>query len=307
MKLILDTDPGVDDAMTYFYAHAHPAIDLIGITTVFGNVTTQNATRNATWLTQMSHADTVVVPGADRPLQIKPNGPSDFVHGPGGFGDVDIGKVEVAETTEDAASYLARMARETPGDITVCAIGPLTNIAQAIALDPSFVSNLKSLVIMGGSLDAGGNITEFAEANFWNDPHAADAVLNAQGDVDIVIVGLDVTTKIAFFEHDFDDIATASPVAGDFLRQIGKFYLRFYETVTGIYQAYLHDPAALIAAQMPGLFEMYETPLSITCEGKEIGQMLRSNAPHRPKCRVAMTVDANAVIATFKDIVGRNP
>uniref|UniRef100_A0AAN0M9V0 Nucleoside hydrolase n=1 Tax=Yoonia rhodophyticola TaxID=3137370 RepID=A0AAN0M9V0_9RHOB len=94
MKLIIDTDPGIDDAMAYFYAHAHPDIDLVALTTVFGNVTTDDATRNALWLTQMSKARTEVYQGSDKPLQIVPNRPSDHVHGPHGFGDVQTDMTE---------------------------------------------------------------------------------------------------------------------------------------------------------------------------------------------------------------------
>ncbi len=305
MQLILDTDPGVDDAMTYFYAHAHAGIDLRAMTTVFGNVTVETATRNALWLAHATGAGTRVHQGSDAPLSIAPNRPSDYVHGPNGFGDVELGDFSATPEVEEAASYLVRAAAGAPGQLTLCAIGPLTNVARAVQLDPDFVGNLKQLVIMGGSLDAGGNVTSHAEANFWNDPHAADIVLNAPGGGRVVIVGLDVTTQIAFGASDFDALAQAAPRAGDFLRRIGQFYMRFYESVTGSYLCYLHDPAALIACELPDHFTMETTPLAVITEGEEIGKMVRREGAGR-LCEVCMQVDAAAVLARYKEIVSLN-
>ncbi|SLN27139.1 nucleoside hydrolase [Pseudooctadecabacter jejudonensis] len=307
MKLILDTDPGVDDAMTYFYAHAHSAIDLIGITSVFGNVTVDNAYRNAHWLTQTTGATADVRRGAETPLQITPNPPSDYVHGPTGFGDVDIGEVAIPPQDETAAAYLVRMAAASPGEITLCAIGPMTNVARAIQADPAFLDNLKQLVIMGGSLDAGGNVTTQAEANFWNDPHAAEVVFSTPTETEILVVGLDVTTLISFYQADFDELAAQSPKAGGFLRDIGQFYMRFYEEVTGTYQCYLHDVAAIIAAEQPALFTFEDTRLQMVCDGDAIGAMRRSQEPDRPIVRVAMTVQSEAVRTQYKAVAAQNP
>jgi inosine-uridine nucleoside N-ribohydrolase len=307
MKLIIDTDPGVDDAMTYFYAHAAPEIDLLALTTIFGNVTIDDAVRNALWLTEFSGSSATVHRGETAPLAIVPNHHSDFVHGKRGFGDFEIADPARVENDEDAVSYLIRMASENPQELTLCAIGPLTNVAKAVQRDPDFVGNLKQLVIMGGSLDAGGNITPHAEANFWNDPHAADIVLNAPGGGRVVIVGLDVTMKIIFDATKFDDLAAVSPKTGDFLRQIGQFYMRFYESVTGTYQCFLHDPAALIACEDGAPFGMEQHRLSVVIEGEEIGKMVRREGDDGRECHVCTTVDAAAVIARYTDIVSRNP
>ncbi|WP_373635067.1 nucleoside hydrolase [Yoonia sp. SS1-5] len=307
MKLIIDTDPGIDDAMAYFYAHAHPDIDLVALTTVFGNVTTDDATRNALWLTQMSKARTEVYQGSDKPLQIVPNRPSDHVHGPHGFGDVQTDMTEPPEPAGDAVDFLLRMARENPGVFTICAIGPLTNIAKAVTADPDFIGNLKRLVIMGGSLDAGGNITPHAEANFWNDPHAADIVLNAPGGGEVVVVGLDVTTKIAFVPQDFADLANAAPETGAFLQQIGDFYMRFYQTVSGKLHCYLHDPAAVVACDTPAHFSVKDVRLGVVTSGEAVGQMVRRSDGEGRLCKVCIDVDAQAVVDQFKQYTALNP
>lgn len=300
MKLIIDTDPGVDDAMAFFYAHGHKDINLIALTTVFGNVTTEDATRNALWLSAFSGADCPVYAGAGKPLRIPPNKPSDYVHGPHGFGTFEIGPLETRAADETAAAFLVRAARQMPGEITVCAIGPLTNIARAIEKDPDFVSNLAQLVIMGGSLDAGGNVTEYAEANFWNDPHAADIVVNAPGNGRIVIVGLDVTSQIEFQARDFENLAGAAPETGAFLNEIGQFYMAFYKTKTGRMSCHMHDPTAIIAALTPELLEMEEVALRVVTEGEQIGMLQRRATQAGRKCFVCMRVNSEGVLSSYK-------
>lgn len=307
MKVILDTDPGIDDAMAYFYGLGASEIDLVGLTTIFGNVTIEDATKNALWLTEFSGAKAGVFKGAARPLSIKPNPPSDFVHGPHGFGDVTIGEVLGTPEAEAAADYLVRAARETPGEITLCAVGPLTNVGLAIQKDPEFVSNLKQLVIMGGSLDAGGNVSDYAEANFWNDPHAANIVVNAPGGGDIVIVGLDVTSKINFTAAHFENLAKASPKSGGFLRDIGQFYMAFYKTKINTMSCHMHDPTAMMVCIKPEIMEMTEVALEVVTDGEKIGMLARRDDTSGRKCRVCVGVKADAVIADFMAVVGSLP
>ena len=174
-KLIIDTDPGIDDAMAIFYAAAAPDIELLGLTTIFGNVTTKMATRNALRLLESADLDLPVAHGAEKPLVLPPFEPSAHVHGDEGFGDIPAAEPKGQAVAEDAADFLIRMAREHKGELVLCPVGPLTNIALAVQRDPEFVKNCKRIVIMGGSLEAGGNITPHAEANIYHDPHAARA------------------------------------------------------------------------------------------------------------------------------------
>ncbi|MEX0304069.1 MAG: nucleoside hydrolase, partial [Leisingera sp.] len=205
VKLIIDTDPGIDDAMAIFYAAAAPDIELLGLTTIFGNVTTGTATRNALRLLEAAGLDVPVSAGAAAPLVLPPFTPSAHVHGEEGFGDIPAADPKAAPLEEEAADFLCRMAREHKGELVVCPIGPLTNIALAMQRDPDFVKNVKSIVIMGGSLEEGGNITPHAEANIYHDPHAADIV--CQGGAKVVFVGLDVTHRILCLPEDFASIA----------------------------------------------------------------------------------------------------
>ncbi|MDA7471612.1 nucleoside hydrolase, partial [Planktomarina temperata] len=191
LKLIIDTDPGIDDAMAILYAIAAPEIDLLGMTTVFGNVTTPKATRNALYLLEQAGIEIPVAEGLHRPRIVPPFPPTSAVHGAEGFGTLAVPTPQRRALVETAPEYLVRMARAHQGELLLCPIGPLTNIAAAMELDPSFCSNLKGMVVMGGSLRAGGNITPAAEANFYHDPDAADFVL--RHGCNMTLVGLDVT------------------------------------------------------------------------------------------------------------------
>lgn len=299
VKLIIDTDPGIDDAMAIFYAAAAPEIDLIGLTTVFGNVTTPIATRNALYLAEVAGLDIPVAAGAEKPLALPPFPPSAQVHGVDGFGDMPAVSPKGQAVTESAAEFLCRVTREAPGEVVVCAIGPLTNIAAALQYDPEFARNVAQVVIMGGSIDEGGNITPHAEANIYHDPHAAEVVLGA--DMDVVLVGLDVTHRILCTAEDFTNIAQAAPDLGGQLQQMSEFYLEFYQSVGKFDGCSLHDPAAVIACTHPQLFDMPVMPVEVICEGEASGQTIRSEQPDRPAIRACMGVDAAAVKQLFLD------
>ncbi|WP_417700668.1 nucleoside hydrolase [Pseudophaeobacter sp.] len=297
VKLIIDTDPGIDDAMAIFYAAAAPDIELLGLTTIFGNVTTKIATRNALRLLEAVDLELPVAEGAAAPLSLPPFAPSAQVHGAEGFGDIPAATPKGQPVAEEAADFLIRMAREYKGELVLCPIGPLTNIALAIQRDPDFARNVKSIVIMGGSLREGGNITPHAEANIYHDPHAADVVFAAG--VKLVMVGLDVTHRILCTPDDFASIAGQSPELGGMLQEMSAFYLAFYETVGKLDGCSLHDPAAVIACTHPDLFEVETLPMRVSCSGETSGATLEAEAGTRKPTAVCIGVDAPAVKSLF--------
>lgn len=301
IKLIVDTDPGIDDAMAIFYAAAAPDIDLLGLTTIFGNVTVEQATRNALRLLDWAGLpDVPVAQGAATPRALPPFPPSHNVHGDEGFGDIPAETPSRDKLEESAAEFLVRMARLHKGELVLCPIGPLTNIAAAIDLDPEFPSNVKRIVIMGGSLEEGGNITPHAEANIYHDPHAAE-VLFASG-AHIEMVGLDVTHRIMCKPEDFSAIAHASPEQGGLIERMSTFYLRFYASVGKHDGCSLHDPAAVIACTHPHLFTRRDVPITVTCEGEASGATLTAT-DNRAPTHVLMKTDAAAVKAQFLQIM----
>ena len=147
-KIIIDTDPGIDDAMAIHMAFADSRLDVLGLTTIFGNVTIDIATRNALVLAEMAAYDTVVSKGMPVPRRRPLEPPADFVHGGEGFGDVPPITPQGAPIAEDAARYLCETCAAHPGEIIICAVGPLTNLAAAIDHDPAIVDNVKAVVIM---------------------------------------------------------------------------------------------------------------------------------------------------------------
>lgn len=307
MKLILDTDPGVDDAMAFYYAHACQEIELLALTTVFGNVSLEDATRNALWMVEDADSCAKVFKGCTDPLKIPRNPAPVEIHGKTGTGDIELPLPREKAEDQFAPEYLVEAARSAPGEITVCAVGPLTNIARAIQLDPEFVSNLHQLVIMGGALHADGNVNTFAEANFWNDPHAANLVVNVPHEGRVVIVGLDVTDTIAFTPQDFEDLANASIKTGGFLKEIGDYYMRFYQSRSGQYLCSLHDPAAVIACHRPELFEMESHTLGVTEAGPELGELHAVEPDETRTVHVCVNSKAGAIVSEYKRVTSLNP
>jgi len=226
IPLIIDTDPGIDDAMAILYAAAHAELDLIGLTTVFGNVPVATATRNALLLAEMAGLAIPVAEGAAVPL-VQPLPPHpDFIHGAEGFGDLPPVRPAGRADPRPAARFLCETVAAHPGAVTICAIGPLTNLAAALALDPGFAGNVARVVVMGGAVGCPGNVTAEAEANIRSDPHAAAAVLEAGWP--LTLVGLDVTRQVTCIPEDFAGLARTAPVTGGFLDRAVQLYLAFH-------------------------------------------------------------------------------
>ncbi len=298
-KIIIDTDPGIDDAFAILFAALHPDLDLVALTTIFGNVTSDIAARNAKVLSEMVGLDIPVSKGADRPLVMEPNPPSDYVHGEQGFGDLPAMQPKGAIDERSSAQLIVDLVNESPGEIVLCPIGPFTNIALALELDPSIQEKTR-LVMMGGGLDR-GNVTPYAEANIWNDPHAADRVFAASWDM--TMVGLDVTSDIVSPPSDFEALAKAAPVLGGFLNEAAKFYARFYMSHYNIEGCQMHDPAAMVAVLYPELFTIEETAISVVPDGELIGATLRSVDPNRRLVKACVGGQDQAIKDVFLNTI----
>ena len=296
-KLIIDTDPGVDDAMAIFFAMLHPDIQLVGLTAIFGNVTVDIATRNAIALGEIAKSPLDVARGAEVPLSIPPNPVSDYVHGVEGFGNIPPHPIKGKAVTQTAAEFIVDQINSAPGEISLCPIGPLTNIALALHLDPSIAKKVKQVVIMGGAYPMVGNVTPFAEANIWNDPHAADQVFAA--DWPLKMIGLDVTSQVVCNRDDFDLVAKSAPVLGGFLGEAADFYIKFYEENVDLSGCYLHDPAAVIACIRPDLFTFENHPIEVKLDGEEIGQTALATDPNRKSSEIGADIKGAEVKDLF--------
>lgn len=305
-KILIDTDPGIDDAMAIHLAFAHPDLEVVGLTSIFGNVHVPVATRNALALAEMAGSGCPVAEGAAAPLVQPLQPPGYFVHGDDGFGNSGVIEPEGTPDPRSAAQFIVDTVNAHPGKITLCPIGPLTNIALALQLDPSISGKVANVVIMGGAVETPGNVTEHAEANIWNDPHAAAEVLAA--DWPMTLIGLDVTEVVRCTAEDFNGLAVASPKIGGFLNRAVQFYFEWHvkkpHYAHGPFEGcFMHDPSAVLAITNPGFFTYRETPVSVGTEGERIGQT--TVASDGPPVKVALDVDKAAVRARFLEVLSR--
>jgi len=325
-KLIIDTDPGVDDAMAIAFGLCHPDMELLGLTTVFGNTSIEFATRNAQYILDVMGArDVAVARGAAAPRVQAAHAPPDFVHGSDGLGHVwPAGGVTLAPDCRhaeieplDAADFIIDSARRYPGKISLVAVGPLTNIAEALAREPALPELLNELVIMGGSLQEPGNVSPLAEANFWNDPHAADDVLS--GNWPASIVGLDVTHRIMLSDDDLGRLRDDAGLTGRLLWESSRFYVDFYTSRAtaiggdGRRECAMHDAAAIARVVVPEAFETVQGGARVIPDGMAIGQLTLDRLGHdypvahwasRPRSTaVCIDVQADRVRSHFLDTV----
>jgi len=306
-KIILDTDPGIDDAMAIFTAMAHPQIDLLGLTTTFGNVSVDQATKNALSLVGMAGLDTPVAKGVATPWVKDLNPFPDFVHGADGFGNVNLEAPKSKPIDKSAAQFIVDQVNDNPGEISIVAIGPLGNLAAALQIDPSIAAKVKQVVLMGGVIAADGNVSPVAEANILSDPHAADKVMAAAWSV--VIVGLDVTHQVVLNNALFAKIAKENKKVGQFMADAARFYIDFYSSIRDIDGCYAHDVSAVAYVVDPTIFGTIEGEVCVATEGVAIGQtvMSRFGIPYpltfwsdRPKQKACMEVDSAKLVELFE-------
>ena len=301
-KIIIDTDPGIDDAMAIHMAFAHPGLEVLGLTTIFGNVHVPVATNNALRLAEMAAYDCPVAEGAERPLVQDLQPPAYFVHGDHGFGDVPRSIPIKQPDIRTATRLIVDAINDAPGEVWLCPVGPLTNIAMALRMDPGIAGKVAGVVIMGGAIDCKGNVTPHAEANIWNDPHAAAEVLAA--DWPVTLVGLDVTEQARCSPDDFLGLSLASPDIGGFLNEAVQFYFDWHRQKEVLDGCFLHDPSAVLAVTDPDLFQGRRCPVRVVTEGEEIGRTVADPLAGTRPVQLCTSVDAAAVRARFLEITG---
>ncbi len=308
-KIIIDTDPGIDDAMAILFAHFAPDIELIGLTTVFGNVPVEQATRNACYLSDLMGVGTPVASGCQHPLQRKNNRYPDWVHGTNGFGDITLDTPRIKPLEVDAVDFIIEQVSQYPGEITLVPIGPLTNIAKALEKAPEITSKVKEVVLMGGAATVNGNVNPAAEANMLSDPFAADKVFTA--DWPVTMVGLDVTHQIIMDEAYLDRVHQSGTAIGKFVSRIARFYLEFHRS-TGLDGLYTHDPSTIAYLIKRDLFTTQPGAVRVCTEGIATGQtiMNRSQKLYQetawdgiPQSNVCIDVDVDAFLNLYADIM----
>lgn len=313
-KVIFDTDPGVDDAMALYYALAHAGIDVVGITTTFGNVSVQQAATNALYLTAIAGRNVTVTQGVQKPQVKHGEAPPDFIHGADGLGNLTTRHATSNRIDpRSSAQYIVDLARAHPGEITLVAVGPLGNLATALAMEPHLPHLLQEVILMGGTILEPGNVSPVAEANIWNDPHAADQVFTAGWK--LTMVGLDVTHRVIVPVALIQKIAEHHQhAATDTLLSAVRFYADFYSGlyphVARVHGCFGHDVLAFIYLTDPNLFTLQSGRIRVATEGIGQGQTMMDRRPsisypqagwaETPQTHVCMQVQAEAALEVFE-------
>ncbi len=288
--IVLDCDPGIDDAFAIFCALRHT--DLLAVTTVDGNVDVDNTTRNARYLLDLSGAERVPVHrGAERPLR-SPAHHARQVHGPSGLGLVDVPEVATPAATSSAVEALLALSEQMP--LTIVAIGPLTNLALAIERDPSFSARVAEVHWMGGAIGT-GNATPTAEFNSWHDAEAVEVCLRS--DLELTMYGLNLTRQVRMSGHH----SAALRRSGSSTARLAAELLGYYETHgtrDGLGQP-MHDPCAVLGVTHPHLFSYERAPIVVSTQAETRGQITIDSAGEGSArtTTLARSADADAVIS----------
>jgi purine nucleosidase len=312
--VIFDTDIGIDDAMALLFAHYSEGISIRAITTKYGNASVEDTTRNALQVKEMFAISAPVYQGASAPLSTRlGKGYPSHVHGKNGLGDVQFDEPQVQAETWTAAQALVEISKESEGrgeKISIIAVGGLTNIAAAIALDPAFPSRVGELIVMGGAFgynQHSGNVSPVAEANIASDPLAADIVFTS--DIPTTIVGLDVTQEVTMDKFFIQSLADCAGLAGQFIKKTNKHYFDFYHSISGKHECPLHESSAVAYHLNPDLFSTTRRPVRVVTEGIALGQTIHSNElrayvtdawDNIPDCTICTQVNAPAVLALYQ-------
>ena len=290
-SIILDCDPGIDDALAIAFAHGHPGIDLLGITTVAGNVGLAQTTANALAVCEyIGAAGTPVTAGCAGPL-LRPARDARQVHGESGLGGAVLPPAVADPAPGHAIDYITETVRAAPGQITLVATGPLTNVALAIKREPRVADWVRQFVIMGGSAGR-GNVTPAAEYNIWADPEAAAAVFRAGWTV--VVLGLDVTLRTGAGPAVLQRMRDLGPLGTELLLPA----LEQYKSVSEPSGPAVHDVCAVAWVAQPGLFGLVPARVQVETAGQLTSGMTVADfeAPGQAdggNAQMAMSIDVD--------------
>lgn len=303
-KIIIDTDPGVDDTIAICTALRSPEVEVVGLTSVFGNAPGEFTAQNSLRLVELEGHDSIpVARGSDSPLVLPTDMLGTTVHGDDGMGNTNPPPPKGKVIAQSAAEFIVEMAHSYPHEITLVPVGPLTNIALALLLDTQIANLIKEVIIMGGAVSTPGNISPVAEANIYHDPHAADIVMAA--DWPVTLVGLDVTHKTIINTAFQQELFNADNPAVNLIQRILPCYQNFFSEFYGLGgDIYTHDPSAIACAINPSLFQTSAAPVYVETQGRCIGQTTadwKRQWGDRPDVNICMDVNSEGVLALIKE------
>lgn len=290
-KIIIDCDPGYDDAVALLLAAGHPDIEVLAITTVAGNQTIEKVTSNALRIAKLAHLENVpVAAGAARPLLRDQIVPAAYIHGESGLDGTTLPEAEYKIDPRHAAQLIIDTVMAEPEKtVTLVPIGPLTNIALAARMEPKIVERVKEIVLMGGGCHI-GNIKPMAEFNIENDPEAAHIVFEEKWP--ITMIGLDLTYQALATREVKEEIAAINTDAARFLTQVLARFSENYKRSKGFDEPPVHDPCAVAYVIDPTLIETRKAPIHVEYRGQYTNGMtvvdFRRAAP--PDCHTAAAI-----------------
>jgi purine nucleosidase len=300
-KILIDTDPGIDDSCAILLALASPELSLEGLSVVHGNCSLEQGTINALSVLELANASYVrVAKGCDLPL-VQPSLLAPETHGDKGLGYAKLPEPRSKPILQHGIDFLIEKILESPGEITLVAIAPLTNVALAIRKEPRIVEALKEIVIMGGAIRHEGNTTALAEFNTYVDPHAAQIVY--QAGIPTTLVPLDVTYQCILTPEDVNRLRKIDSPVTKFVADAARFYMEFHDEYQRIEGCVINDPIALALTFMPELCTYQELPVEVDLSGGiSMGKTVADfyNYGNKPaNMKVALKVRARDFIDLF--------
>ena len=306
-KVIFDTDPGIDDALALLLLAVSPEIDLLGITVTHGNTSQEKCLRNALSLVELAGLSQIeVARGAEEPL-VKELSVAEETHGDGGLGYASLSPAAKAPSDTPAHDFIIEQVEKYPGEVTILAVGPMTNVALALLKRPQIASKIPSIISMGGAIHYPGNATPQAEYNVFCDPEAFDIVLRSG--IDFTLVPLDVTYKCIFTKSHLAKIDKARPVIKDFIADSTRFYMEFHVKHQSIEGCAINDPLAAALLLDPTLVKCEDYFVRVdlmgpTSKAKTIADYYGA-LNQRANAHVAMQVDVERFMTLFIERMNR--
>jgi inosine-uridine nucleoside N-ribohydrolase len=306
-RILLDTDPGVDDALALLLAVASPEIKLEAITTVSGNVNVELTTRNALSLLELiGRTDIPVARGSVYPIVRTPVY-AEEVYGKNGLGEVILPEPTVQPVEKHAVDLIVETIMRNPGEITLVAIGPLTNLALALRREPGIARQVREVVVMGGALRVPGNVTPSAEFNIYVDPHAAHAVFHAGWP--LRLVSLDTTTRTLLTREQISDLVSVGGPVMTCIQQMLTYYFEVFAARENRAAFLMHDPLCLATVFQPDLITW--EPVYVDVEltgaltlGETVAFFHRDGVPV-PNIQASVAVDADRFLQLYLERVSK--
>lgn len=305
MKMILDLDTGIDDALALAYAIGSPEIEILGIVGSYGNVLTETSVKNTLSLLKLLGQPQIPVYMGERCALLSETFEvseiSTFIHGKNGIGQVLLPKSEVSVKNQNGVDFIINTVKDHPGEVVIVPTGPLTNLAVAFQKAPEIIGMINRVVLMGGALILPGNVTPYAEANISQDPEGAKYVF--ESGVRLIMVGLDVTHRTLLTKQETEKWRSLGTSVGKYYADIVDYYIKAYEvTSPHLGGCALHDPLAVAIALNFELAETLRLHMTVETEvsqrGRTIGNKDKINDPE-PNTDVCVNVDSKKFLESF--------